>query len=176
MKSPILPVIFALLLPALLFGESKDFRFSELGFRAGIDAEEDVSLDAYEIYGQVATPWQWEWTEDLAASLAFEASAGIFHGSNETAGFFRAAPTLHVKHRNYPARLAVAAGVSRLTEDTFGDHDLGGTFQFSSSIGLDWEFVSDWHVGYRFRHFSNAGIHSTNPGLNLHLFALGHSF
>jgi opacity protein-like surface antigen len=70
--------------------------------------------------------------------------------------------------------LVGGAGVS------FASHRLphGGTsFNFlpEGGLGLQYALTPRWLLGgeWRFQHFSNAGISSSNPGLNLSLFLLG---
>ena len=42
--------------------------------------------------------------------------------------------------------------------------DLGGVFQFRSSIGVSYEFTSKARLGLSFAHISNAGLYDENPG------------
>lgn len=44
-------------------------------------------------------------------------------------------------------------------------------FQFGDLIGVGWQFGArrQWEVGYRFIHYSNAGIERPNPGENFHV-------
>jgi len=44
--------------------------------------------------------------------------------------------------------------------------DLGGTFQFRTSVDLAYEFDSRSRLGVQFAHISNAGIRKRNPGDN----------
>jgi hypothetical protein len=49
-------------------------------------------------------------------------------------------------------------------------------FQFTSHLGVNWDFAPHWRVGYRFQHMSNAGLATPNPGLNLHIFSVSYRF
>lgn len=42
--------------------------------------------------------------------------------------------------------------------------DLGGTFQFRSSLSLAWQFANRARVGLQVAHISNADLHDSNPG------------
>jgi hypothetical protein len=53
---------------------------------------------------------------------------------------------------------------------------LGTDIQFTSHVGLNWDFAAHWRLGYRFQHMSNADLSRDNPGLNMHLFALSYVF
>jgi hypothetical protein len=63
-----------------------------------------------------------------------------------------------------------------ISDHTFGDEDFGGPFQFTSHIGLDYYFTRHFMMGYRLQHMSNAGIYSPNPGVNIHMLAVGYRF
>lgn len=54
--------------------------------------------------------------------------------------------------------------------------DLGGTFQFRSSLTLDYVIEEGSRIGVRVAHISNAGIHDENPGLNEFLVMYTFSF
>jgi hypothetical protein len=88
----------------------------------------------------------------------------------------RVAPLLDLSTEGFPVSLFVTTGPVLLTEDIFGDFDLGGYFHFASAIGLNWRLRDGWSVAYRIQHLSNAGIESPNPGLDLHLFRIARSF
>lgn len=45
--------------------------------------------------------------------------------------------------------------------------DLGGTFEFISSLTAAWRFAGGDRFGVRYEHISNANIYSDNPGANL---------
>ncbi len=47
-------------------------------------------------------------------------------------------------------------------------------FQFTSHVGLNWDFAEHWRLGYRFQHISNADLAKPNPGLNMHLVTLSY--
>lgn len=55
-----------------------------------------------------------------------------------------------------------------LSEDEFDNLDLGGSFQFMTTVGFDFDIIEEWTIGYRFIHISNAGLHDKNPGMDFH--------
>ena len=85
-------------------------------------------------------------------------------------------PSLVLGRRRLP--LSVEGGISptMLSEYEFASKNLGSIVQFTSHVGLSWEFAPHWRLGYRFQHMSNAGLGSHNPGLNLHVFGLSYVF
>jgi hypothetical protein len=78
-----------------------------------------------------------------------------------------------------PAKtLSLLAGINPtvISEDAIGDEDLGGPLQFTSHIGLSYTVQQRFSIGYRFQHMSNAGIYSSNPGVNMHMLEIGYHF
>jgi len=168
-----LPLLIGVL-PAL--AESNSFRQERLGFRFGIDGESEVDLESYEIYGVVATPWSWELKNDRKLIFEFEWSGGVLDGEDETAGLFKLAPQLRFQTPELPVDFVLSSGPSLITEDEIDDLDLGGAFQITSTVGVDWHVNESWTVGYRFQHISNAGIYSDNDGLNLNTISIDYRF
>ena len=56
------------------------------------------------------------------------------------------------------------------------DSDLGGWFEFTDHVGLNWHITKQFTVGWRYQHMSNAGIYARNPGLNLQMLSVSYSF
>ncbi|GGC80240.1 acyloxyacyl hydrolase [Undibacterium terreum] len=49
-------------------------------------------------------------------------------------------------------------------------------FQFGDHIGVGYVFNNGWDVALKAQHFSNGGIKHPNPGANLAVLKVGHSF
>ena len=43
-------------------------------------------------------------------------------------------------------------------------------------IGLNYNFSRHFMMGYRLQHMSNAGIYTPNPGVNIHMLAIGYQW
>lgn len=58
------------------------------------------------------------------------------------------------------------------------DDGVGTSFEFGSFVGFGAVVGGDQNIeiGYRFLHFSNAGMSSFNPGVNFHQVRLGYRF
>jgi len=152
------------------------FEWSDVGFRGGIDAESDLDIQSYELFTTIESPWEWDVNDLIELRLDFELSGGVLDGEGETSVFTHAAPRLEIEIDNLPFEIIASSGPAYLSEHEFKHRDLGGSFQFMSAIGFDFEVVDDWTFGYRFRHISNAGIYEKNPGLDLHLITLAYGF
>jgi len=170
------PALLLLLLAATASAQSDGFFVRDIGGSFGFDAQSQVSFESYEISSTIASPWTWTLGEKRRLRLDFEVGIGVLHGEGNTGGFARVAPLLDLSKDGFPVSLFATTGPILLTEDKYDDFDLGGYIHFASAGGLKWQLHHGWSVSYRIQHISNAGIASPNPGLDLHLFRLAHSF
>ena len=151
--------------------------WSAVGFRAGIDdGRNDEDFEQYEGFVLYDLPWSWSFAPDWTLGTYLELNAGILDGGGDTAFIGSIGPGLNLKA--FDNRLAIWGGINPtfISEDTFGDEDFGGSFQFTSHIGISFRPIQPLSIGYRFQHMSNAGIYSENPGLNLHMLELAYYF
>ena len=72
----------------------------------------------------------------------------------------------------------IGVGGHMLSDDDIGERELGTNFQLASHIGLGLGFGDRgrYELAYRFQHMNNAGTHSPNNGLDLHLLRFGYHF
>ncbi|MEM7789959.1 MAG: acyloxyacyl hydrolase [Verrucomicrobiota bacterium] len=152
------------------------FDFSSAGFRLGLDDEDGDNFTGYEAFGTSKPFWSWDLSERNTLSTTLETAAGVIRGNSDTAGYVRFGAAAHLSLGKLPLSVTINTGIQVLTEDTFGDFDLGGNFNFSSGVGVDWDLSKDWVVAYRFQHTSNASLYDANPGLDLHSFSIAYKF
>jgi len=59
-------------------------------------------------------------------------------------------------------------GAHIMSDDKIGDKDLGGNFIFGDQISGGAQFGNNLQheLSLRLQHYSNAGLHSSNPGIN----------
>lgn len=155
---------------------SADFSFDSVGARIAFDNESSINVRSYEAIAMVETPWECDLGDEIELEIALEGSLGAIDGEGETAGMVHLGFAAMLEFDDVPVELVVSSGPTLLTEDKFDTFDLGSNFQFTSTIGLDWEMVDDWTLGYRYIHISNAGFGDPNPGLNMHAVNLLYSF
>lgn len=177
MKTASLSVFAALVgLFHLSAADRVDSLFADAGIRIGVDAEEHVDLVSYELFGTVDLDWSWNLSESLTLDLDIETAIGGLSGEGETAGYGRIAPVGELRMGDFPVTLVFSSGPSLYSDGTFGDYDIGGNFQFTSSVGMNWDFDDAWAVSYRFQHTSNADIGDPNPGLDMHTVSIAYTF
>ncbi len=85
-------------------------------------------------------------------------------------------PSLRLTYERLPVALVFGSAPTFLGRNHLGGRNLGCAFQFTSHVGLMWEVIPRWELGYRAQHISNAGIGSDNPGLNSHFAVLAWRF
>jgi len=156
---------------------AEDAGWTALGLRAGIDdGRNDEDLTQFEAFALYYLPWNWKLGSDWQLASVVEMNAGALHGGGDTAFVGSVGPGLTLLS---PAKtLSLLAGINPtvISEDAIGDEDLGGPLQFTSHIGLSYTVQQRFSIGYRFQHMSNAGIYSSNPGVNMHMLEIGYHF
>jgi hypothetical protein len=72
-------------------------------------------------------------------------------------------------------------GSSWLTDVEYGKRgealkDYGGHVMFFAKLGLQYNFVTNWAIGYFFLHLSNGNIYQVNPGFDGHSISISYHF
>lgn len=147
----------------------RNYLIDSAGLRAGVDADSSVSIDTAEVFATFRTPCQWKLGDRTVLTLKFEGAVGILKHHRDSGIYARIGPHLELRFGDSPLRAVASSGPAFLSDHTYGPLDLGGDFQFFSSIGLDWDFAENWSFSYRWEHISNANLHDENPGLNMHV-------
>ena len=155
---------------------AEDGTWNTIGLRAGTgDSRNDESFSQYEGYATFSLPWRWVTESHWTIGTFIGVNAGLVTCDGE--GFVGSVgPGLYLMTPR--KRFVFSAGIypTYLSEATFGDEDFGESFQFTSAVGVNYNFLRSMTIGYRFQHMSNAGISSENPGLNMHMIELGYRF
>lgn len=120
-------------------------------------------------------PWAWSLGRQWNLKTRLDFSAGWLSDTVNNAAIGTAGPTLIVGRERLPVSLEL--GVSpTLIGHHFDSRNLGTYIQFTSHVGLNWDFALHWRLSYRLQHMSNAGLANHNRGLNMHLFGLSYLF
>lgn len=156
--------------------QSQESCLADLGVRVGVDTESKVNLVSYELFNTLDTSWSWTLSEGLHLNLDIEVAIGGLSGEGETAIYGRVAPVAELHFGDSPLSLVLSSGPSLYSEDNFDNLNIGGHFQFTSSLGFNWQINDVWAIGYRFQHTSNANLNDPNPGLDMHTANIAFSF
>jgi len=147
------------------------------GMRGGIsDGRNDEDFQQYDSFLTWFLPWEWQFASNWMAGTFLETNAGLLRGGGESALVGSAGPGINFS--GFGGKIDIPLGVNAtfISDHTLGDVDLGGKIQFTSHIGLSFNFSRHLMLGYRLQHMSNAGIYKPNPGVNIHLLAIGYRF
>lgn len=162
---------------ALFSSDVAAFDRQMLGLRGGIsDNRNNEDFRQYEAFAAWNLPWSWKLGSDWTLAPYLEANAGILIGGGESAFVGSIGPGL--SFTGLRDRLSICLGVNPtiISGHEFGDDDLGGPFQFTSHIGVDFNITRHFTVGYRLQHMSNFVFYDSNPGLNLHMIEAAYRF
>ena len=101
----------------------------------------------------------------------------FFQGGNKTAFVLSLIPVLALSSQDGRFVLDLGAGVALLTRHTFEKQDYGGHSQFALTVGVGVPLYGRLGVGYRFLHYSDAGIHGPDTiGADFHMVELIYRF
>jgi Lipid A 3-O-deacylase (PagL) len=165
------------LLAQLAASQGQEFKLESAGIRGGF-AGNDSSGDFHqaEAFMDWNLPWGWDLGSQLRLQTRLDASLGWLGDSHHSAVIGSAGPMFALTHARIPLSLDGGISPTFLSRSEFESKDIGTEFQFTSYIGLNWDFAPNFRVGYRFQHMSNAGFSNHNPGLNMHMFSLSYVF
>ena len=148
-----------------------------IGLRGGVnDHRNDEDFEQYEAFSTWQLPWFRRWESGWALGTYLEANAGVLRGGGESAFVGSIGPGLYIS--GYKEKLDISMGINPtiISKHEFGDEDLGGPINFTSHIGLNFNFSRHFSIGYRLQHMSNGVFYDVNPGLNMHMIEMGYRF
>jgi hypothetical protein len=119
--------------------------------------------------------------DEWRASVQLQASVTNINGRGagaENATIVGLTPILQITSKTNPVYAEFGIGLNYFDQKRINDSKVMGThFQFGDLIGVGLRTADgQLQVGYRFIHYSNAGISTSNPGLDLHMLAVRASF
>ena|SRR5258708_6001543 len=156
---------------------AQEFRLDSAGARYGFPTDgRSEGFNQAEAFVNWNLPWRWQLGRTWPLQSRLDFSAGWLGRERADAFVTTLGPTLVLGHEGLPLSLEGGVSVTGISRDQFGSKDLGSLFQFTSHVGLNWDFAPHLRLGYRFQHMSNAGIREPNPGLNLHMVAISYLF
>ena len=148
--------------------------FAAVGTRLGISENPHVR------HAEAFADWQIPGALELGAGFALKAyvsgSLGWLGDDHNDTATGSLGPSLRVTYERLPVALVFGSAPTFLGRNHLGGRNMGCAFQFTSHVGLMWEVIPGWELGYRAQHISNAGIGSDNPGLNSHFAVLAWRF
>lgn len=67
-------------------------------------------------------------------------------------------------------------GIAAFSNTQIGSRNIGSGFQFTEQLGAGLEWNGKFSLGWRYTHYSNAGLRKPNDGLDAHTLLIGYRF
>src|SRR5262245_20248511 len=161
-------VVFASCALVPLPGCAEDLQPLKVGIRARISGHDVLGKVApeefreYDVSAVFALPWARRTQSAWEASTRLMASAGVLSGADKTALVVSLIPLLALESPHGRFTFDLGVGGALFSRHRFGTQDFGGAFQFALTAGAAVLLSERLGVGYRFQHYSDAGLHG--PG------------
>lgn len=169
--------VLAGLLPGSSLCRADDFRLESVGVRGGISSNQaGGELGESQAFANWNLPWDWDLGKEWHLQSRLELSAGWLGDSDKQAAIGTIGPGVVVSRAQWPLSLEGGSSPTMLSRYRFARLDMGMDFQFTTHVGLNWDFAEHWRLGYRFEHISNADLAKPDPGLNMHLVTVSYRF
>jgi hypothetical protein len=148
-----------------------------VGVRGGFSANTTGQIfNQAEAFANWNLPWRWDLGKEWHLQSQLDLSGGWLTDRKDDAAIGTLGPGLVLSRARLPVSLDGGVSPTVLSHYDFESRDFGTYFQFTTHIGLNWDFAAHWRLGYRFEHMSNADLASPNRGLNMHMLVLGYVF
>ena len=141
----------------------------------GKDAPEN--FESYDVSANFELPWKNYSTSGWGIGTRLMTSAGVLRGDGKDALVVSIVPELTLGSMDGRYTLDLGIGGALLSRHRFGTQDFGGPFQFALTSGLSIPLYKKLSLGYRFMHYSDAGINGSDTiGADLHMIELIYGF
>ena len=149
-----------------------------IGGDSPLGEEQKERFELYDIAALYRLPWGW-WrrSSDWGLETRLIASAGELRGAGTSSLMATLVPGLAVTNRSGSVSIDVGLGPGFFTNHQFGAQDFGGPVQIVGTAGIGFDPLPGFHAGYRFQHFSDAGVYGpTSLGVDMHILEIGFRF
>jgi len=119
---------------------------------------------------------KWRRWDTLDVGTRLTAMAGVLEGGGDTGLLGTLGLELVIGLGDSPFEVRTGGGATLMSRYKYGDEGLGGAFQFTSYVGLEYCFLETFSGFVRTQHMSNAGIYSENPAVNMVMIGLRYRF
>jgi hypothetical protein len=142
----------------------------------GRDQKEE--FQQYDVAAIFGFPWAWqERTFGLKFDMRLLASAGELAAAGATGLMTTLVPCLAVSSPNGKVSIDVGGGAAFFSNYKFGVQTFGGPAQLVGTSGIGLNLLPGFYAGYRFQHFSSAGIYGHPAlGVDMHIVELSYQY
>ncbi|MGH7255083.1 MAG: acyloxyacyl hydrolase [Nitrospirales bacterium] len=160
------------------------FHLLGIGPRIGIGGdsflgkEQKEDFRQYDLAATFRLPWGWRHrASGWGLEGRFLASAGELVAAGDTGLMATLVPMLALTSRNGGIAIDAGTGVAFFSNYQFGVQDFGGPAQIIGTAGIGFNLYEGFHAGYRFQHFSDAGMYGpTSLGVDMHILDMSYVF
>ena len=174
-------VILCVLAPGL--SRAEELRLLSVGVRARVGgervlgAEQPEAFREYDAVASIRLPWERYSASGWGVGTRLLASAGVLQGGKNSAVVLSVIPVLAIGSKDARFTFDFGAGGALLSRHAFEKQDYGGRFQFALTVGVGVPIYGPVGVGYRFLHYSDAGIHGPHSiGADFHMVEFTYRF
>jgi len=163
---------------------AKPITLIRVGPRVGMSGKSPFGRDQkeefqqYDVAAIFGLPWAWqESTFGLKFDMRLLASAGEIAAAGTTGLMTTLVQCLAVSSPNGTVSLDVGGGAAFFSNYKFGVQNFGGPAQIVGTSGIGLNLGPGFYAGYRFQHFSSAGIYGHPAlGVDMHIVELSYQF
>jgi len=138
-----------------------------------IGKKQPQSFKEYDLMVTRRLPWEERSDSGWGLDARVLLSAGLMQGGDKTALVASVVPVLAFGTRDGRFSLDGGLGLALLSEHRFEQQDYGGPVQFALTVGLDLPLYGKLGAGYRFVHYSDAGVYGSDTiGADFHMVEL----
>jgi hypothetical protein len=150
---------------------------ARVGEKRVLGEEAPESFREYDVTASFRLPWESYSPSGWGAGTRLMTGAGVLHGADKTALVVSAIPVLALGSRDGQFTLDLGVGLALLSKYHFAQQDFGGHLQFALTFGIGVPLYQRVGVGYRFLHYSDAGIYGPDTiGVDFHMVELIYRF
>ena len=142
-----------------------------------IGKKQPQSFKEYDVMLTRRLPWEERSSSGWGAGARLLLSAGLMQGGSKTALVASIVPVLALGTRDGRLSLDAGLGLAVLSEHRYEQQDYGGPLQFALTAGLGLPLYENFGAGYRFMHYSDAGLYGSGTiGADFHMAELTYRF
>jgi hypothetical protein len=150
---------------------------ARVGGERVLGQEQPEAFHEYDVFANIRLPWQHYYASGWGVGTRLLASAGVLQGGKDSALVVSLIPVLPIGSQDGRFVLDLGAGGALLSRHEFEKQDYGGHFQFALTVGVGVPLYRRFGVGYRFLHYSDAGIHGKHTiGADFHMVEFTYRF
>jgi hypothetical protein len=148
-----------------------------VGGNSPLGEEQKENFQLFDLAALFKLPWGFEAAREWAVETRLLTSAGQLTAAGESSFMSTIVPCVALTSFGGRVTLDLGLGGGFFTNHTFGVQDFGGPAQIVGTTGIAITLFKDFHAGYRFQHFSDAGIYGpTSLGVDMHIMDVRYRF